>query len=659
MILSLAACNRNKDDPSPSPPDDDPGEAEAVIITRGQWVQMLAGAMGSSIPDDADIFFTDVSSGNAIYNSVQTAASYNWIDTDADTFNPDANATRAFVAVTTAKALGFVGEPVSMLSDIAGQKDAEYIRHAVDAELLSGTDGSFNPSGTVTMAECEGIAGKVRSQANITIDPNHIDTVTYNEGVVDLSQAAGAVTFNDPGAMTVTMTGDAATDLTVGSVYLLPPSKEFPYGVARKVRSISQSGNTYTIVNEEPTIEEIVSEIDIQGVYTPDFSKIIWEPGVTAEVIPGDAEGLSAQSDGFSVQPLGIQAQPLVSVSEHYKINFGNGLSATLSIHDLRGTVKVQKFLGIPLSATVKLDAKHTLSMDFNLIKVETRFAKFPIPLTPGISLMVGMSLGVNGDISFSLVNEMTSEMWFNSGLFGLGMSARTNVIENRWDFNVTANVEAGVYFAASLNFWGLDLIEGTLFLGVGVWATMPNYCMDVRVYLACYLKFALLPQFKDLFEVYIRIDIWNHTNSPFVFDRHYENGVAVEECTRTGGVSSADLIAALWEMLGGDGGWRSHTRGDVMFGFSDYFSEDGDAVVIYPPGPLSYEGNDYSIVTDIIPLGDFRYRLELRSAWGYMGVDDFIYPEYSRVIDLSNFASGIILFGDIQYRWVDSPQLY
>jgi len=653
MIASLAACARNTDNeeiietPSPTPLSND-------NISRGQWITMLAQAVENDLFDDElEDFFSDISDGSQFYKSVQIAALYNWIGVDNDTFNPDADATRSFVAVTTVKALGLIDEPVTELSDIAGEPDADYIRLAVDSEIFTSDNGRFDPNGTVSLSESESIAQKVRRFINFTIDPNHIDVLNIEEDIIDLQSAGNAVTFEDSDAMTVTVSEEFAANLEVGSVYILPPTPEFPDGVARKVTSINRDGDSYVITNEEPSVDELVTELDVQGIYTPDFNNIIWADGVTGEVV--SVTGLSSQDNDYTIQNLSFQAEPLSTGSGSFKFNLTDGVTATLDIHSFRAHVSAQKFLFIPLSAMIFIEESHTLTIHAEIeFEKEIPIAKMLVPILPGLTVVISISIGIDGKVSFTIENSMSSETWFSSGLLGLGMSTRTNILENSWNFNAssTATIEAGLVFSVSLNLFGLDLMKGSLFIGAAATATVTFHCLNIDIYIACYLRLAILPQLKDVIDLSVRIDIWDATNSPVRFKWHLENGVLVEVCTRDGEIRD---IAELWAMLENSVWINNDDEYPLELHFY-WFDVGTDRFMvierrqILPDEVHQNAQEDFDswidewIVNEVVTLEDLRYNVHTYDFYIYDYYGTFENPDIL-LLDLSHYAEGVVVF--------------
>lgn len=652
VILPIVACGRTPEASQPS--EDAPGQAEGTpgqtprpgedtedqTVTRGQWVDMLTSAMGSNLRLDNDtvIFFTDVSPGDPFYNSIQTAAAYNWIDTGQDTFDPNDEVTRAFIAVSTVKALGLIGEPVSELTDVNEHRDNDYIRLAVDSGILSPEGGIFDPDGAVSLDECREILDMVRAITDLTIDPNHVDIMTLADGVVDLQYAANAITFNDPGAMSITVTEEIAALLDIGSVYILPPSAGSSDGAARKVTGIRQRGNRYVITNEVPAIEEVVSEIDIQVESYADFSRIIWGDSVSVESFDVGTQLLSAGQGGFTVEPLGFQAQPLTSTDMSVKLNLGGGSSATITINHLSYICRILYSFGAPIETTVHIDVSYTMTIDaVRKFEKSKELFSLPLILKPGISLTFKAELGIDGSVSMSISHDISAQVDFSSGSSRVGPSARIRNIESTWKDaqpELSVNLELGASLSIALDIFTITFIEGKIFLGCEAIASAFDECVDVAIYPICYLQLAVLPKFEDVLDLSHKIEVWTRRHSPGMLRWHYEQGNRVPFCTL-----GTQAMFALWRSLGG-GVWTD----DAGYRFTFSFETEGE---LFGKPKITVEHSAWTntpvaFVDDMAILSDSSYRV--------YAFEEHDGTKFNLIfdIDISNLSDGIILIDDI-----------
>jgi hypothetical protein len=514
----------------PDTPDqlNEPPTVTDGTITRAQWIQRLTDAMGYNKENNADAYYTDIQAGHAAYDSVQIAVAYNLI-TPADRFSPDDPATREFVAVTSSKAVGLVGTPEVILTDIAGLREADSIRLAVDSGIIESIGGSFNPHSGVTVEESAGILQRIRAYMTIPIDPSHVDTVTLQDGVIDLSATTDTIYYNDSAAMSIRIVGDDAAVLEAGSVYILPSSDNFPYGVARKVRTIAHNETDgYIIENDEPDVEEVLSYIDIQGVYYPDFENAVWEDGVTGRFI--EDTGLSEFSAGYGVQPLNSLLDKLLRYE--VEINMA-AVRGRLTINELSATAHIDTgFLRIK-RATLLVEESHSLYLDMNITSsASIPLGTIPIPLGPtGLSATLKISLSASGELEIMIDDTASSEFGFN--VVNNSPSVHGKALKSYQNIELMADVKVGVSFGVSLSFLGLEIAEVSAFIGAGARASTTAFlCVEVDFYIPLSLSASLFPKLRIFSGT---IDIWTHSNSPIRYHWHFEDFVRVDPCTRTG----------------------------------------------------------------------------------------------------------------------------
>lgn len=528
-------------------------------ITRGEWIRQLTNTMGYDKTNDADAYFSDVPIGSDIYENVQIAVAYRLLDLDSSTFNPDDYATREFVAVTSARAVGFFGVPSIEINDISGLQEQESIQLVAEFGLIGvDEDGNFLPQAPVSVEESREILLKIRDIITIEIDPNHVDVFTLQEDVIDISARSDSVTYLNADFTSTRVTNDIADNLEVGSIVILPPTPEFPQGIARKVSAITQDGNDVIVEYEMPDLDEVVSEIDIQGVYYPDFSNVIIGEDVIVVNEFDNEMGISSYSSGIIAQPLNVSAEPLaygyLSFSFKIKGDDGEYLQGTLNIYELRATVRMQRFLFIPISAAMLIEESHSLTLSSNISFDKNKVLKtIPIPIGPtGVSVMVRIILSVDGEISFSLVHSARADIILNVLGNGAANSAQIHDIENY--FRLEAKLEAGITLSVSLNILSLDLVEVHAFIGVAIEAeTTRTYCLDITLYVPFRIGAALLPKLMkeigDALNIEIKLGvtfvIWGRDNSPVNLSWHFEDWVHVYPCTRIG-LSTTDVTAPI-----------------------------------------------------------------------------------------------------------------
>jgi hypothetical protein len=524
-------------------------------ITRAEWIQSLTDTMDYGNQNSNPAVFADVSPGHSVYESVQIAATYGLIDTLDEAFNPNAPATREFVAVTAAKAVGFFGMPTSELIDIFDLAEPHLIAFTVDNGLFESTNGRFNPNGRVSAAESEEILRKVLRFTTVIIDPDHINTVVYLDGVVDFLESFDAVVSADDNYMNVQLSAAYGSMLEVGTVYLLPPTCQFPVGAARRVRSITRSGDVYIVENVEAELEEIYQEISIQSEFFPDFDNIIWAEGVTVISSPAFNDSLRSYNDGFELQALAnrpehsnpiqpaIQADPILfkKIEHSFEIDTQMGLQvigtwtqlefdAVLNMNYTAG--------GFPLSAAVDIIERSSISWSVTCqSKPDEKIKLCDVPMFyfKGITIFFRVYLDLEGEFSVSYVQETTTRHWIN--VFNSGQASNSKILNSPMpSIEVDASFKLGLRPTLSLTIINIDLIEFSFFIGIRVLyaRTLPEECMDIFLYVPLYVKIEVAPQ-SERVGASTTFYVFTEDNSPIRFFWHSENFIIVPECTRGG----------------------------------------------------------------------------------------------------------------------------
>ncbi|MDR2590468.1 MAG: DUF6273 domain-containing protein [Oscillospiraceae bacterium] len=522
-------------------------------ITRAEWIVELTDTMGYSNEYISSTLFSDVKfDDNAFYN-IQIAVAYGLIDTDNDRFNPNAPATREFVAVSAAKAVGFFGTPRSELNDISDLANSHLIALTVDNGLFESTNGNFVPNGRITAEQSGEILEKIIGFTTLKIDPNHVNTITYRNDVVNLLESFDALISADDDFMNVQLSESYGSKLEVGTVYLLPPTRQIPTGIARKVRSISFSDGVYTVENEEVELEEVYQELSVQGVFYPDFDNIIWAEGVTVNDIGVSNNALNSEQNDYEIQTLAyrpesnnqaqstIQANPLSfqGFERAFSMNVGGTeVSGVFALHDLKVTTDIEYLAGaLPIRIGVLIEERSSMSWSVSRqYKPEEDIKIFEVPIHcfAGVVVMFRAYLTVEGELSITYSQENTTHHWIN--VLNSGQASNSKIIKSEPRLEAEASLKLGLKPALSLNILSVDLVEFSFFIGVHVLyaRTLPDECVDLFIYMPLYVKIELLPEL-NVIEASFVFHIFTEDNSPFRQLKHIERSIIVPECTLGG----------------------------------------------------------------------------------------------------------------------------
>lgn len=243
-------------------------------VTRAEWIQMLAEKMGWDSSTGKDAYYSDVTSSSSAYVSVQAAHEWKVLKQDGGEFKPNDPATYEFAAKTSILASQF-----DYSSNTGDSDDAKIIKSAISVGILgNGNESSEYLQQKLTKAVAAVMLDKV---VDLYLNP----VIVNKEEAVMTSKVndyrALADCFTDVTDNGCTVNEEVGSELSVGSIFIAPGNEKYISGIAKKVVSITNNGDgTYTVVTEEPELEEVFSKIDINEKLEPVVSGIKVDEGV-------------------------------------------------------------------------------------------------------------------------------------------------------------------------------------------------------------------------------------------------------------------------------------------------------------------------------------------------------------------------------------------
>lgn len=228
-------------------------------ITKAEWAEMLGTYFGMDSCMNSEPYYTDVSSSNPAFPYVQSCVEWEVFGLDQKEFRPNDYATVEFVV-----------ESAVIASEILGDNNTDAFEYASQHDVVEADRTAY-----VTKSYAALIA---QWAYNLYADKEFVEyeNVAFQDTIIDLSDfrcsADGVIELPSTNA-----------DLKVGSVVITAPTSMDPYGVARKISSISISDNGEMIIEtEEPEIGDIYTELEFAHVGTiTDPSTVQTAEGVT------------------------------------------------------------------------------------------------------------------------------------------------------------------------------------------------------------------------------------------------------------------------------------------------------------------------------------------------------------------------------------------
>jgi uncharacterized protein YfaP (DUF2135 family) len=586
-------------------------------ITRQQWISDLVNHAGLSMYNtNLNSSFSDVDEDNPFSWAIEIALQNGAIAISAaenNQFYPAHSATEAFAVVSAVRALGFVYTDLASCYTIAN-----------DCGIF---EGAFSTN-ILTTSQAEAILNAVDEIiAPIAIDPTAEQVVNLGDDtqVLTTDDSIENYSFDDAAGRGRFIASGDEISVEIGDCVILPPSAEFPGGLAQKVVNIIEAENdTLIFETTTPDLGEIMGdgEVDVQGTAEANVGlftvndTLSGDYDIVYEDSNSDPEPLSREVSMFAANN-----RPKIKITDDYvEVEFSKEIvdrvdangKARIYFPDVDYIVDLDWFLGIPvgvnelrfaLTNKAEFEGEIEVVGSKNDILGGLELGRVPIPLgasgfTVDIVLFVGLS--AKGTIAISYELESTVGVQYKNG------HLRT-INQSRSDLTFTpfeVEIEGGPNLSAMLTLFSVfDLADITASGGVGVNASVTvrnteNICVDGTAYV--YLRLTALRNslIGELLNLSFSKTIWDKNNSIWKKSLHFEGtpthvGV-VPECTFGDGEMTGMVKDASTELP--ITSFTIHAR-----------KTDGDGNAEEISGSISANG---SFNIDHLPAGTYRIQV-------------------------------------------------
>ena len=257
-------------------------------LTRLKWIEMLSDSFYIQNSKTEDPYFSDVSKENELFGKIQECVELGIIS-DEKQFNANSSVSFKEAALNCINAIG-----KSTVSDYLKTdkelSEKELLKFAKEKILTEISDKKM-----LTQADAEK-ALKNSTELLLNKPLFEKEKIKLAEGVTDLRNSKAE--YTDSSAVL-----SDVKDIKKDSVIILPPSAEYPAGLARKVASVS--GNTVTL--GEANIDEVFDEIKVSKrtkLNSTDFT-----PAAGVTVGEYSAVENTSRTEGASAAPTLLTAQ--------------------------------------------------------------------------------------------------------------------------------------------------------------------------------------------------------------------------------------------------------------------------------------------------------------------------------------------------------------
>lgn len=541
--------------------------AAGTEVTRIKWLQTLVETFEMEVADDnyPDNYYTDITSASEDYRTVMLATEFGLIDVEAgDALCPEEAATREFAAHTLNLCLGF--HPKGNEYSFKESEDVTYpddIQVAIEQEWFLLSNGYFYPDRALNESEKTSLITYAKKIISSTqLDPEHTDQYQFAEGVIALSGVTAQMAGEEEYILY-----NCSQPLQAGDIFAVIMDG-FP--VVKKIKNIQASEEAFIVQTESVSSQNAFKSVDIQGTMEADLALVeAYDPNIELNYITGGTASRNWE-DGIKYNTLEEAKKheiDAVELSKSYSIpetvrsrfNLPEGITAdiTCTLSHVNEDHKIQwdnAYVSVGAVATfncnVSMDVLQAVGADPSI-----QLAWIPVG---GIGyLSVTLDLTLKGNVTFSLVEYVSAGIYCDKNGFRLTHNFYKE------SFTISAHAEASVGFTATAGIDCSGIVKGSVYGKVGVKTTVdsqtyddgakPDMCTHINSWLyalAGYNASADLAVYKDSW--HDEISIFTQMNSPVRVSYHYEDGTAVNRCTR-----------------GNANRWKYYTPADSRYGYN------------------------------------------------------------------------------------------
>ena len=538
-----------------------------TMYSRGEWIYQLMTKIDAEIIDSDGItnYYADTQ-GTPYEDAIESAKSYGIIMADEDEqdvpeFKPDQVADREFAAVTSALAMGYVGnEEGYICEDVSDITYPELVNVAIDENMMALYNGYFYPHRALSPDDKNSIFRSIDRITYSSIITEEKEEITYASGVVstDISDYE-ILTANNGTYGILIKDNEQSINITVDKCFVLPPNDEFPSGIALKATNVYQAGG-YTLV--EATVPEDLSEVMSSMVFAGQAEPAVNNVEVLDENISCtyDSEGTIGDSGDIELSAIGGS----FSVPGKWTFDFGDGVKigehskikgkAEVTIPDITAYMDIDfGWFSVDVNeVTVSITEKAKISTELEYVVAESEivegqsgakeFARVPFALgSTGLSIDLVFSLyyDIHGSISIIYTVEATQGIQYKNNNFRF-IHNFTNQLEIP---KIEGSGEIGLQPAINLVFFGIwDIVGISGRIGASGTASLIYHadanltCIDGTIYLSAKVGLneeTIVGSFLKEYKHYtLEKEIFNKDNSPLKLGIHFENLHKVPECT-------------------------------------------------------------------------------------------------------------------------------
>lgn len=516
------------------------------ILTKGQWLEMLAGELQLTECENQEPIFSDIKKDSTYFIPAQACAEWDIVDKGGE-FEPDSEATIDFAISTAIRAIGVdkIAKSTYKKTLQTDEERIDFFREISDKDYLLG-GALYREWGDNVLSDMNTILSSLQLE--------QYQDIGLTENSMEVS--AEDVEFSLDG-QTGQIVGENIA-LKPGIVLVVMPSQLYPDGMAVKITEVN--GKKFTYVNA--SMEEALDHVVVTGTYEPKVLGVLpMSDDVKVESING--EGVVPQS--YRETPGGVERLMYVTktkpsakklASEHTiglkditfsvldksgKVGDAEGsIGATVGIKDISVTADVEvRGLSVKRAYTRIDSALNAHVKASGNVSKTIPLAKVPCQICAGVTVEFQANLvaGANGELNIDWSLPTSVGVEYKKG-------AKPKFIQKQSKPNLTIDANAEVYALPGLKgiFKAIGFSIASAGIDSGIKLEMngtgetkgKTYCLDLQGYvpLSCFVGGEGGETLLGKIGIKKSWNIWDKNSSPIQKKLHIENRKIVPECT-------------------------------------------------------------------------------------------------------------------------------
>lgn len=360
LLLQLTGCAKKKEE----------------SMNLGQWIEVLVEKSGLPSAIESKPYFFNISPQVSSFDAVQAAVEWGVLNTDVH-FDPEEPLTKEWIAYTLVNLYG-VSSSNQKIKDISKTQFPEQVAASISLGLMKlDSRECFNPKDTLPKEEAIILLEKTIQFVNQWEPKEEVSKVEFNS---EIGNVQNPMIEFDKEKMIAIFEGQDFKFKVGDLLYLDDAGKEI-----YKIKAIVQEGSKIEVHLQEPTLDEVVEEVDVETKFNVDFDQVeIETEGQVKEKEVGlflnDPLFQPLANKEFEIQGFNIQLNAsgsTLSATVSKELSSGGVISAEFKVFNVQPTIR-WKAKGVTIEeAYFRMDYKTTALLSFHRGKNKHYYSDF------------------------------------------------------------------------------------------------------------------------------------------------------------------------------------------------------------------------------------------------------------------------------------------